>query len=97
MNEENNNFTIFPNPNNGTFNLVFNVPIGGISPLKGGPRGVITLQIFNSLSQQIHSQQINSPEGNINETISIDNLSSGIYIIRLNNGINYSDQKFMIE
>ena len=97
MNEENNNFTIFPNPNNGTFNLVFNVPIGGISPLKGGPRGVITLQIFNSLGQQIHSQQINSPEGNINETISIDNLSSGIYIIRLNNGINYSDQKFMIE
>ena len=97
MNEENNNFTIFPNPNNGTFNLVFNVPIGGISPLKGGPRGVITLQIFNSLGQQIHSQQINSSDGNINQTISINNLSSGIYIIRLNTGINYSDQKLIIE
>nr|MBP9795862.1 T9SS type A sorting domain-containing protein [Chitinophagales bacterium] len=96
--EENNNFTIFPNPNTGTFNLVYNVPTGAISPLEGGPRGVMTmLEIFNSLGQQIYSQQINSPDGNINETISINNLSSGIYFVRIGNGNVYSQQKLIIE
>ncbi len=94
---ENNNFTIFPNPNNGTFNLVFNSQFGGASPLEGGPRGVTTLEIFNSLGQLIYSKQIHSADGNINETITIDNLSSGIYFVRLSNGNNYSEQKLIIE
>jgi hypothetical protein len=55
------------------------------------------LEIFNSLGQQIHSQQINSTDGNINETISINNLSSGIYFVRLGNGNVYSEQKLIIE
>ncbi len=93
----NSNFTIFPNPNNGTFNLVFNSQFGATSLFEGGLRGMISLQIFNSLGQQIYSQQINSPDGNINETISINNLSNGIYFVRLNNGINYSEQKLIIE
>ena len=94
----NSNFTIFPNPNNGTFKLVCNSPHGALSPLQGGPRGVIiSLEIFNSLNQQIHSQQINSPNGNINETISIPNLSSGIYFVKLKTGNNYSQQKLIIE
>ena len=97
INEENNNFTIYPNPNTGTFNLIFTSSTGGTSPLKGGPRGVTTLEIFNSLGQQIHSQQINSPDGNINETISVNNLSSGIYFVRLGNGTIYSQQKLIIE
>ncbi len=97
LDEENNNFTIYPNPNNGTFNLAYNVPNGGVSPLEGGPRGVMLLEIFNSLGQQIHSQQINSHDENINETISINNLSSGIYFIRINIGINYSMQKLIIQ
>jgi hypothetical protein len=97
INEENNNFTIYPNPNTGTFNLIFTSSTGGTSPLKGGPRGVTTLQIFNSLGQQIHSQQINSTGGNINETISINNLSSGIYFVRLGNENHYSEQKLIIE
>ncbi|MBP8915223.1 MAG: FG-GAP repeat protein, partial [Chitinophagales bacterium] len=41
--EENNNFTIFPNPNSGTFNLAFTSSTGGTSPLKGGQRGVIEI------------------------------------------------------
>ena len=107
MNEENNNFTIFPNPNTGTFNLVYNVPTGAtspyggpwgpISPLKGGPMGVTTLEIFNSLGQQIHSQQINSCDGNINETISINNLSSGIYYIRMRTNDIHYEKKLIIE
>nr|MBP8917592.1 T9SS type A sorting domain-containing protein [Chitinophagales bacterium]MBP9796467.1 T9SS type A sorting domain-containing protein [Chitinophagales bacterium] len=92
--EENNNFTIFPNPNSGTFNLAFTSSTGGTSPLKGGQRGVI--EIFNSLGQQIHSQQINSTDGNINETISKNNLNSGIYFVRLWNGNNYSEQEMII-
>ncbi len=86
------NITIFPNPNTGIFNLVYNFPFGAISPLQGGPRGV-TLQIFNSLGQQIYSQELISSNGNINETISLHNLSSGIYFVRINN----VQQKLIIE
>ncbi|MBK7035677.1 MAG: T9SS type A sorting domain-containing protein [Bacteroidetes bacterium] len=83
---------ISPNPNTGTFNLHYNAQIGGTSPLKGGPRGV-TLQIFNSLGQQIYSQELISSNGNINETISLQNLSSGIYFVKINN----VQQKLIIE
>ncbi len=103
----NSDFTIFPNPNTGTFNVVYNVPTGAtspyggpwgpISPLKGGPMGVTTLEIFNSLGQQIHSQQINSCDGNINETISINNLSSGIYYIRMRTNDIHYEKKLIIE
>lgn len=90
-----NTFTIFPNPNNGTFNLVYKFSRGATSPF-GGPRGP-SVEIYNSLGQLIYSQQINSPDGNINETISINNYSSGIYFIRINNGNYYSEQKLVIE
>ncbi|MBK7569124.1 MAG: T9SS type A sorting domain-containing protein [Bacteroidetes bacterium] len=86
MNEQNNNFTIFPNPNNGTFNLLYDCPTGSIY-----------LTILNSLGQQIFYKQINSTNGIINETISINNLSSGIYFVKLYNENNYSEQKLIIE
>lgn len=90
-------FTIFPNPNTGTFNLIFNTPFGATSPNWGQTGPVTSFQIFNALGQQLLSQKINSTNGNINVTISIDNLSSGIYFVRLNIGNNYSEQKLIIE
>ncbi|MBK7036795.1 MAG: T9SS type A sorting domain-containing protein [Bacteroidetes bacterium] len=43
--------------------------------------------------QIIYSQQINTANGNINESISLHNLSSGIYFVRINN----VQQKLIIE
>ncbi len=91
--ENDHNFTIFPNPNTGTFNLVFNSQFGAPFPFEGGLRGMMSLQIFNSLGQIIFTQQLNTPNGNINETISLQNLYSGIYFVRINN----VQQKLIIE
>ncbi|MFI5173150.1 MAG: T9SS type A sorting domain-containing protein, partial [Chitinophagales bacterium] len=60
-------------------------------------------EVYNPLGQLIYSQNLNSSTGNINETISIpedaahNNLSSGIYFVRISNGHNYSQQKLIIE
>ncbi|MFI5171673.1 MAG: MopE-related protein [Chitinophagales bacterium] len=88
-------FEIYPNPNSGTFNI--NYEAGTTSPFEGGMRGMTSLEIYNSLSQLIYSQQINSSNGNINEIISIDNLSSGIYIINIQSANNIYEQKLIIE
>ncbi|MFI5171674.1 MAG: T9SS type A sorting domain-containing protein [Chitinophagales bacterium] len=55
------------------------------------------MEIYNSLGQIIYSQNIHSSNGNINETISIDNLSSGIYFVRIGNRKIYFEQKLIIE
>ncbi|MFI5171671.1 MAG: FG-GAP-like repeat-containing protein, partial [Chitinophagales bacterium] len=38
---DDNSFSIYPNPNNGTFNIISNSSFGATSPLEGGQRGVI--------------------------------------------------------
>ncbi len=81
---------ISPNPNNGTFYIsALSAPL---RPLRETNQPCV-LEIFNSLGQQIYSQELISSNGNINETISLHNLSSGIYFVRINN----IQQKLIIE
>ncbi|MFI5171672.1 MAG: T9SS type A sorting domain-containing protein [Chitinophagales bacterium] len=99
-------FAIYPNPNNGTFTI--NYEAGSTSSFEGGIRGMTFLEVYNSLGQLIYSLQLcaasfgNSSNGNIYETISIsegscgDNLSPGIYFVRINQADNYSEQKLII-
>jgi len=89
----NNEITIFPNPSAGTFTITINTLASANSPI-GGQRGLF---IYNSLGQLIYSKQLNSPDGNVNETISLDHLSSGIYFVQLHNDQFYSEQKLIIE
>ena len=89
-------FKISPNPNNGTFEISAQ-NLAPASPfLEGGLRGMI-FEIYNSLGELIYSQQINSSDNNFIETISLDNISSGIYFVRVGDGINYGEQKLIIE
>ena len=87
-------FKISPNPNNGTFEISVQ-NLASASPFEGGLRGM-SVEIFNSLGQIIYSQQINSSDNNFIETISLDNISSGIYFVRVGDGINYGEQKLII-
>ena len=89
-------FKISPNPNNGTFEISAQ-NLAPASPFfEGGLRGMI-VDVYNSLGQLIYSQQINSSDNNFIETISLDNISSGIYFVRVGDGINYGEQKLIIE
>ncbi|MFI5171101.1 MAG: T9SS type A sorting domain-containing protein, partial [Chitinophagales bacterium] len=89
---------IYPNPNDGTFTINALWPLCALCD-----NNTSIIEIYNSLGQIIYSQNIHSSNGNINETISIDNLSSGIYFVRIcsaslgNNGKHYSQQKLIIE
>ena len=73
-------FNIFPNPNNGTFNIITNSD----SELKG------TLKIINFLGEVIYSK--NNFEINSNKTyeLNINNLTPGNYIIT------FTDDKLII-
>ncbi len=84
-------FSIYPNPNNGTFEIAVNYLASATSPLERG-RGV-SIEIYNSLGQLIYSNEIISSS----QTISLDNISSGIYFVRVGVGNNYAEQKLIID
>ncbi|MFI5170969.1 MAG: T9SS type A sorting domain-containing protein [Chitinophagales bacterium] len=95
LNPDENSFSIYPNPNNG----VFIVSVPSVSPWLFNSK----LEVYSSLGEVVYSKELstgsfgNSNDGNINETISIDKLSSGIYFVRFNNENNYAEQKLIIE
>ncbi|MFI5172859.1 MAG: hypothetical protein ACHQFW_10735, partial [Chitinophagales bacterium] len=72
-------FSIYPNPNNGTFTINALRPLCALCETNN-----TWMEVYNPLGQLIYSQNLNSSTGNINETISIpedaahNNLSSGI-------------------
>ena len=89
-------FNIYPNPNNGVFEISVQ-NLASASPFfEGGLRGM-RVDLFNSLGQLIYTQQINSPDNNLSQTISLYNISSGIYFVRVGDGNNYAEQKLIIE
>jgi hypothetical protein len=94
----NNSISIFPNPNNGTFTINFSSKEGESTfDVASG-----SINIFNSLGQQIYSQQFDSPDGIAPEVIKLSNISPGIYIVRFfslsleDNGLNFYEQKLII-
>ncbi|MFI5171105.1 MAG: T9SS type A sorting domain-containing protein [Chitinophagales bacterium] len=96
------NFSIYPNPNNGTFTI--SAPLRSLQETS-----TFSLKIYNSFGQLIFSNELcsascgNLTNGIINETISTDNLPSGIYFARIGDenpqdaAHNYQQQKLIIE
>ena len=86
-------FTIYPNPNNGTFTISSALwPLCTLCEIFQ-----TSLEIYNSLGQLIYSQQINSSDGTINETIKINNLTAGIYVVKLLNSDTQFTKNLIIE
>jgi GH18 family chitinase len=71
-NQKNDNFTIYPNPNNGTFNLQYTEEQNA---------SISTLYIIDERVTVVHFQKISKGENNINTT----NLSQGLYFIKVEN------------
>ncbi|MFI5173127.1 MAG: hypothetical protein ACHQFW_12100, partial [Chitinophagales bacterium] len=61
-----NSFSIYPNPNNGTFTINALWPLCALCETNN-----TLMEVYNPLGQLIYSQNLNSSTGNINETISI--------------------------
>ncbi len=79
-------FTIYPNPNNGRFT---------ISLWPQLPQ--CEIKIFNSIGQSIWSEQVISSESEFTKTISLENIPSGIYFIKMQSGNFITEKKLIIE
>ena len=84
-------FTIYPNPNTGTFTISATLDSSGDAAESS------EIKIYNCFGQLIYSHQYNFSDGIINEKIHVENISTGIYFIRLFDGNFYTEQKLIIQ
>ena len=74
------NINIYPNPANDHINIDF----GNLDNVEDW-----NIKIINILGQEVLSQPMNTDKINVSE------LSKGVYIIRISDGINQADKKFI--
>jgi hypothetical protein len=79
---------IFPNPNSGLFSFNFD----------GEETGDAVLQIINNMGQSIYQSRLTVPEGGFTQDLQLgDNITKGIYIVRLLINDSYHDSKVMVK
>lgn len=81
-----NNFKIYPNPNNGTFNVAFNADVD--AEIKIGVYDISGRQIFN---------QSYPSTGLFSESLQLNNLESGVYLVNVQNGRKSEVRKIIIK
>ncbi|WP_242203069.1 zinc-dependent metalloprotease [Aestuariivivens insulae] len=77
---------IFPNPNKGEFTIT----------LKGSLSNLIKVEVFDIRGRQIYNNSYKG-SGDFNETISLKNAQTGIYILNVNDGNRQSTKKIVID
>lgn len=77
-------FSLYPNPNNGDFNVQFN----------STSNEPIELAVFDIRGRQIY-QNVYTNNGFFNENIQLNNLQSGVYLIKVKDGKNELTKKFI--
>jgi hypothetical protein len=80
-----NNFNIFPNPNNGTFTIRFNDLSDDYS-----------VEVFD-ISGRIVFEDYYTQSSNLEQTISIDKPSSGVYFVNVKSGSSIITEKIIIK
>lgn len=81
----NNQISIYPNPNNGQFEVRF-----------GDVNGLMNVTLTNNLGQVVYTTQVNAQSGTVSQ-FTIDNLESGAYQLRLVGEGGQSIQQVIIE
>ena len=70
---ESNDLSLFPNPNNGTFQLK-----GTLTTTED-----VTIQVYNAVGQTIHQQTIQPTSNTINTQIQLRDVAAGVYMLKL--------------
>jgi hypothetical protein len=79
---------VFPNPNSGVFSFNYD----------GEETGDAVLQIINNMGQSIYQSRISVPEGGFTQDLQLgDNITKGIYIVRLLINNSYHDSKVIVK
>jgi hypothetical protein len=81
-----NGLTLFPNPNNGIFNIRFT----------GNTYEMVNVSVYNIVGQRVFEESRMKPEGN-ELKLHLGELSKGIYLINLNDGKRSNTLKFVVE
>ena len=79
-------FTLYPNPNNGTFNIQFNSTSS--SEIKVNVHDMRGREIFNNSYQN---------SGLFNESLQLNNVQSGIYLVTVQDGARKEVKKIVVE
>jgi hypothetical protein len=79
-------FDVFPNPNDGNFNLSFNAI----------EKSNYKIEIYNTIGQRVYNEDLNSFQGLYNSKISITDFGRGVYTISLINSDSHITVKKMI-
>jgi hypothetical protein len=80
------NLSIYPNPNNGTFNIGFN-------PRSGED---ISIQVFDIRGRIIYSKAFNTVS-RFEEAIKLNNAQSGVYLLNISDGSQKVTKKIIVE
>lgn len=83
---EDNNFTLYPNPNNGSFNIQFSSNTGN----------KININVHDLRGRQIYSNSY-SNNGLFNETIELSNIQTGIYLVTVQDGARKVTKKIVVK
>jgi hypothetical protein len=78
-------FEVYPNPNNGVFNISFE------SPLKQN----VTIEVFNMLGNVIYTKTLSNNIGSFN--VELSDISSGVYFIKLDSNEKIFYKKISIQ
>lgn len=80
------NFLLFPNPSNGEFKIQLSTK-----------STTITLELFDIRGRLIHSSTLNHLKGDFDEDINLNFIPSGMYILRITDGVKKSVKKIIIK
>lgn len=81
------NFNVFPNPNNGEFQIKLN----------NSASNEIKVTVFDLRGRTIYSNSYKNDNGNYDEKITLNNVQSGMYILNITDGIKETSKKIIIE
>ena len=81
-----NSFNVYPNPNNGEFQLNFNV----------SNQDNYTIEIHNAIGQLVYQEYLSNYSGKYSKQINLQNFGKGIYMLSLTNSHNQGIKKLIV-
>lgn len=80
------NFTLYPNPNNGSFNIQFNSNTGN----------EIKINVHDVRGREIFAKSYNN-NGLFNESLELNNVQSGVYLVTVQDGARKEVKKIVVQ
>lgn len=82
----NTGLNIFPNPNNGLFNLNF----------KGSTSGITNIQVYDVIGKMVYEKNVEANKDSMAKEINLDHISNGVYFVKVNTTGNNFTQKIIV-